>query len=156
MSLPIREVSLKSSRVIYERAKIAARAGEHQKAYDLLETAYGLVSKGKPTHSSVMAVRYQQACACLNMDKDAQAEKHLKEALTICQLNELQRGNKGESARVKWRLSQVLTRKGLIKEAKAMKDEADKTRMFLDSTGDYNREQTGDAVWDVFLGLLYR
>lgn len=147
---------LSPSRVTYERAKIAARAGKYQEAYDLLEKAHSLVSKGKPTHSSVMAVRYQQACACLNMDQDTEAERHLKEALAICQLNELQRGNKGESARVKWRLSQLMTRKGLVAEAKAMKEDADATRTALDKTGDYNREQTGDAVWDVFLGLLYR
>ncbi|KAF1957122.1 TPR-like protein [Byssothecium circinans] len=142
--------------VTYERAKIAAREGNDKEAYSLLEKAYQLVSKGKPTHSSVMAVRYQQACACIRMGNDNQAEKHLNEALAICQLNELQRGNKGESARVKWRLSQIMTRRGLMEDAKMLRDDAEETRKALEQTGDYASGQTGDSAWDVFMGLLYR
>ncbi|KAL9039792.1 MAG: hypothetical protein Q9214_004731 [Letrouitia sp. 1 TL-2023] len=102
--------------VMYERAKIAR---VHKKdlnlAYELCERAYDLMSPGKPTHSSVMAIHYQKGLVCSargDSDSDIEAIQHFRNALTICQLNEAQRGNQGESARVKWRLSQVLERQG--------------------------------------------
>jgi len=84
------------------------------------------------------------------LGNDEQAKKHLNEASAICQLNELQRGNKGESARAKWRLAQILTREGLIEDAKAHRTEAEETKQALEKISSYNGEQKGDAAWDVF------
>ena len=102
-----------------------------------------------------MAVRYRQAVACMGMGSNDLAEKHLNEALAICQLNEVQRGNKGESARVKWRLSQILAGRGEMRDAEALQIDADQTKLELEKTGEYAK-QTGEDAWDVFLGLLYR
>lgn len=39
---------------------------------------------------------------------EVEALRYFRDALAIRQLNEAQRGNKGESARVKWRMSQIM------------------------------------------------
>ena len=141
---------------MYERAKIAARQGELEQAYRLNERAYELMSPGKPTHSSVMAARYQQGWICMQRGDDTGALRYFRDALTICQLNEVQRGNQGESARVKWRMSQIMEKQGFAEEAKSYREAGEKTKKELAATGDYPQGITEDDTWDVFLGLLYR
>jgi hypothetical protein len=102
-----------------------------------------------------MAVRYQQAAVCMGMGSNDQAEKYLNEALAIYQLNEVQRGNKGESAHVKWRLSQILVGREEMRDVEALQIDAEQTKLELEKTGEYAK-QTGEDAWDVFLGLLYR
>ena len=147
---------LNGRRVMHERAKIAARHGEFEEAYRLNERAYELMSPGKPTHSSVMATRYQQGWVCMQKGDDIEALRYFRDALTICQLNEVQRGNKGESARVKWRMSQIMEKQGLAEEARTYREAAEKTKKELAATGDYPKGVTEDDSWDAFLGLLYR
>lgn len=144
---------LKSRRVMYERAKIAARHGEFEEAYRLNERAYALMSPGKPTHSTI---RYQQGWICMQRGDDIEALRYFRDALTISQLNEVQRGNKGESARVKWRMSQIMEKQGLAEEARTYREAAEKTKKELAATGDYPKGITEDDSWDLFLGLLYR
>ena len=141
---------------MYERAKIAVRHGELEEAYRLNERAYELMSEGKPTHSSVMATRFQQGRICMQRRDDTEALRCFRDALTICQLNEVQRGNKGESARVKWRVSQIMERQGHAEEAKTYREAAEDTKMELAATGDYPKGIPEDDSWDVFVGLLYR
>ena len=103
---------------MYERAKFAARQGDFEEAYRLNGRAYELLSPGKPTYSSVMAAKYQQGWICMQRGDDTEPLRFFREALAICQLNEVQRGNQRESARVKWRISQILEKQGLEEEAK--------------------------------------
>ncbi|KAL9612957.1 MAG: hypothetical protein Q9167_002486 [Letrouitia subvulpina] len=152
-----------ASKVMYERAKIARVHKKDLKlAYELCERAYDLMSPGRLTHSSVMATCYQKGLVCSargDSDSDIEAMQHFRNALTICQLNEAQRGNQGESARVKWRLSQVLERQvGQKKkdEAGRLAEEARHIKNELSATGDYPMGRTEDEEWDAFVGLLYR
>lgn len=141
---------------MHERAKIAARHGDFDQAYNYNERAYELMSPGKPTHSSVMATRYQQGWLAMQRGNEVEAPRYFRDALTICQLNEAQRGNKGESARVKWRMSQIMEKQGLTDEAKTYREAGEETKKELAATGDYPKGITEDDSWDVFLGLLYR
>lgn len=143
-------------RCALERAKIAVRQGDLAKAHELNEKSYKLVSMGKPTHSSVMASRYRQAVVCMQQGDDNAALNHLQYALQICQLNEAQRGDKGESARVKWRLAQIFDRKGFENEAKLFREDAEETKRQLDGTGNYTSGIKGDDSWDVYLSILCR
>ncbi|KAK1755394.1 P-loop containing nucleoside triphosphate hydrolase protein, partial [Echria macrotheca] len=140
----------------HERSKIAAWQGDLASAAQLSHETEDLVSAGKPTHASVMATLYRQGwIAMLQGDHDA-ALKHLEKALLICQLNEPHRGNAGESARVRWRKSQVYERKGMVEEAKRLRDTAEGVKRELLETGDYAVVQDDEeAQWDALVGLLY-
>ena len=81
-----------------------------EKASRLNNIAHELMSPGKPTHSSVMATRFLQGRIRKIQGNDIEALRNLRDALTICQFNMVQRGNQGESARVKWLLSQIMER----------------------------------------------
>ena len=87
---------------------------------------------------------------------DTDTLRHFRDPLTICQLNEVQRGNKSESARFKWRMSQIVERQSLAEEAKTYRKAAEKARNELAATGDFPKGIPEDGSWDVFLGLLYR
>jgi tetratricopeptide (TPR) repeat protein len=151
-------------RCAYELAKIAAKQGHFKKAYDLNERAYKCISSGKPTHTSVMATQYRQGYVCMQTEDCKNEEdrnfdealRHLRDALTICQLHEVRRGNKGESARVKWRTSQILVKQGLESEARTFRESAQKTKKELRDTGLYPDPAGEEESWDCFLGLLYR
>lgn len=58
------------------------------------------------------------------------ALQHLQKALVICQLNEPQGGHSGESARVRWRISQVYDRMGNHQDAQAFYDREAKADAF--------------------------
>lgn len=114
------------------------------------------MSRGKPTHASVGAAHYRQGWILqLKGDLDT-ALLHFEKALTICQINEPNRGNKGESARVQWRISQIFAAKGQQEDAKVLREAAEETKRVLHSTGDYAIVTDEDASWDTLLGLLYR
>ena len=87
---------------------------------------------------------------------DMEALRYFRDALTICQLNEVQRGNKGESARVQSLMSQIMERQGLVEEAKTYREAGEKTKKELAATGDYPRGITKDGTLDVFTGILHR
>lgn len=141
---------------MHERARIAARHDDFDEAYKLNEQAYELMAPGKPTHSSVMATRYQQGWVSMQRGDEEEALRYFRDALTICQFNEAQRGNMGESARIKWRMSQLMEKQGLVDEAKVYREAGENTKKELAVTGDYPKGVTEDDSWDIFLGLLYR
>ena len=143
-------------RVAYERAKIALIHNDLDEASRLNNRAYELMSPDKPSHSSVMATKYLQGKINMLRGDDEEALRSFREALTICQINEVQRGNQGESARVKWRLSQILEKQGHCAQAKGYRDAAEETKKTLVATGDYAMGVTEEDSWDTFLGLLYR
>ena len=87
---------------------------------------------------------------------EEEALRYFRDALTICQFNEAQRGNMGESARIKWRMSQLMEKQGLVDEAKVYREAGENTKKELAVTGDYPKGVTEDDSWDIFLGLLYR
>jgi hypothetical protein len=141
---------------MHERAKIAARGNDLSKAFELNERAYQLVITGKPTNSSVMATRYQQGWVSMQRGENEEALHHFRTALTICQLNHVQRGNRGDSAWVEWRMSGIMEAQGLTEKAKIFRDAALETRDKHQQTGEYPAGISEDDGWDVFLGLLYR
>ncbi|KAM0511509.1 hypothetical protein ACHAPE_009761 [Trichoderma viride] len=89
----------------YERAKIEAWRGNLEKAYLLANKALNLV---KPKHASAMAAQYRLGWIAMLQGEDDLALQHLEKSLAISRINEQLRGNKGESARIEWRMSQVL------------------------------------------------
>ena len=107
-------------------------------------------------HSSVMAIRYQQGLVWTQQGGEKEALRYFRDALATCEFNEARRGNKGESARLKWRMSQIMEKQGLVDEAKAYRAAAEETKEELMATGDYPTGVSEDDSWDVFLGLLYR
>lgn len=115
-----------------------------------------LVSKGKPNHSSVSASLYRQGRVLLLQEKYDEALLQFSKALDICQLNELNRGNSGESARVMWYMAEIYEQKKKFDDAKAFRDAAEKTRASLQATGDYADVKDPEGSWDNLIGLLYR
>ncbi|KAF9736048.1 hypothetical protein PMIN01_05963 [Paraphaeosphaeria minitans] len=87
---------------------------------------------------------------------DEKALTCFERCLTICQINEPKRGDQGESARVMWRISQVLNRQRKIKEAAAFHDAAEKTKSTLEKPGEFPHVDDYENSWDCFLGQLYR
>jgi hypothetical protein len=55
------------------------------------------------------------------------------------QINDGQRGNQGESARVKWRMSQIMDGQGLTAEANVFLEAAEDAKEELQATRDYSR-----------------
>ncbi|KAL1875184.1 hypothetical protein Daus18300_003252 [Diaporthe australafricana] len=143
----------------YERAKIAAWQGDLNEALTVGTKAYKLVRDEKPTHPSVSAALYRLGWVYQLVGHHDGALLLLERALKICQLNEDHRGNQGESARVKWRISQIYRELGREDEARKLCDEAEETKRVLLSTGDYavvEDKDDKDASWDALVGLLYR
>lgn len=126
-----------------------------------LQVSYDLQSPGKPTHQSVASTLYHQALVCLQTagDKAANDEKaasYLKRALKITLFNESQRGDKGESARVMWRLSQVLRRQGEVTKADEYETRARKAKADLEKTGLHPKAPDEEQSWDCFSDLVDR
>lgn len=108
-------------RALYDLGKIAMKQGDLKVVNTSFQKAYEFIQPGKPTHQLVMAVLYHQGMLRLAegkaglLDKqqaNEQALSYLGRCLTICQINESKRGDQGESARVKWRISRVLNQQG--------------------------------------------
>ncbi|UKZ62150.1 uncharacterized protein TrAtP1_003410 [Trichoderma atroviride] len=140
----------------YERAKIEARRGNFERAYSLAFKACDLVSVDKPTHASVMAAQYLLGWIAMLQGKNTLALKHFEKSLAISKPNEHQRGNSGESARIEWRMSQVLERMGRQEDAMTLREAAVKVKASLLATGDYAQVKDEESSWDALVGLLYR
>ncbi|KAL7918377.1 P-loop containing nucleoside triphosphate hydrolase protein [Trichoderma austrokoningii] len=140
----------------YERAKIEAWRGNLEMAYSLATKAHDLVSTGKPTHASVMAAQYRLGWIAMLQSKNELALQHLEKSLVISRINEQHRGNSGESARIQWRMSQVLERMGREGDAATLREAAEKVKASLLATGDYAQVEDEDNSWDALVGLLYR
>ncbi|KAK1246825.1 hypothetical protein MKX08_000627 [Trichoderma sp. CBMAI-0020] len=140
----------------YERAKIEAWRGNLEKAYSLALKACDLVSVGKPTHASVMAAQYLLGWIAMLRGENDLALQHFEGSLVISRINEQHRGNSGESARIQWRMSQVLERMGRQEEAMTLREAAVKVKTSLLATGDYAQVEDEGSSWDALVGLLYR
>ena len=133
-------------------------------AYKLFESAYELMAPGKPTHPAVMMTRYQQGVVRMRQAKSSDEPRplqedaicHFNDALTICLIHEKQRGDRGETARVQWRLSQIFSETGREVEAKAYLDAALDTRETLSATGKFAHSDDEEDAWDSFVGFLWR
>lgn len=85
--------------------------------------------------------------------------QHLQRAPVICQLNEPQRENSGESARVRWRISQVYDRMGNHQNARAFYESAVKEKEKLLATAEYaisDDDDDDEAPWNALVSLLYK
>lgn len=101
-SISFDSISDSRHRTKHELSKIAAWQGKLDEAYELAKEGLELVSVGKPNHASVMAAQYRLGWIAMLLEKFDLSLEHLQRALVIAQLNEQQRGNSGESARVRW------------------------------------------------------
>ncbi|KAL6692957.1 P-loop containing nucleoside triphosphate hydrolase protein [Trichoderma pleuroticola] len=140
----------------YERAKIEAWRGNLEEAYSLATKAHDLVSAGKPIHASVMAAQYRLGWIAMLQGENDLALQHFEKSLVISRMNEQHRGNSGESARVQWRMSQVLERMGREENALSLREAAVKVKTSLLATGDYAQVEDEESSWDALVGLLYR
>ncbi|KAL7957561.1 P-loop containing nucleoside triphosphate hydrolase protein [Trichoderma compactum] len=140
----------------YERAKIEAWRGNLKKAYSLATKAHDLVSAGKPTHASVMAAQYRLGWIAMLQGENDLALQHFEKSLVISRINEQHRGNSGESARIQWRMSQVLERMGREEDAMSLREASVKVKASLLATGDYAQAEDEESSWDALVGLLYR
>lgn len=136
--------------------KIAAAEGKLDEAYDFLQRAFDLMAEGKPAHISVVPARFHQGCVRMRQGQDAEALRLLRDALTICQANEGGKGTQADSARVKWRMSQVMEREGMETEAQDYREDAEKTKKELFATGLYAQGSGEEEEYDSLVGLLYR
>lgn len=150
------QIILQPYRTHHERAKIEAWRGNLGEAYALATKAHDLMSAGKPTHASVMAVQYRLGWIAMLRGENHLALEHLEKSLVISRINEQHRGNSGESARIQWRMSQVLQRLGKEENAVTLREAAEKIKASLLATGDYAQVEDGDSSWDALVGLLYR
>jgi len=113
-----------------------------------------LQSPGKPTHQSITAARYHQACVLIRQDDDKQALECLQLALKIAEFNEPKMGDAGDSARVKLRIAEILQRQGSITESATFRAAAETTKLELEQTGAYAKAPDDSQSWDTFCDLL--
>ena len=140
------------------------RQGDLKAAEELSRKAHALISVGEPTHASVAAALYQRGrIAMLQGNDDGAALEHFQKALVICKNNEPHGGNKGEAARVRWRMAMLCDRMGRVEEADRLRTEAEKVKRELLATREYPVAPAGlkgdekeEAEWDALVGLLYR
>ncbi|PVH79565.1 hypothetical protein DL98DRAFT_572409 [Cadophora sp. DSE1049] len=142
----------------YMLGKLAAREGKLDDASNYLQRAVDLMSVGKPTHASVGAAKFQQGVVCMlknKEDEDMNALRLFRDALLIAQINEAGKGTEADSARVKWRMSQVMERQGMTAESKAFGDAAEATKKKLLATGLYAKgaeEEQEEQDYDALVG----
>jgi fumarylacetoacetate (FAA) hydrolase family protein len=103
-----------------------------------------------------MAVQYRLGWIAMLQGENDLALQHFEKSLVISRINEQLRGNKGESARIEWRMSQVLERMGRQEDAKTLREPAVKVKASLLATGDYAQVEEEESSWDALVGLLYR
>jgi tetratricopeptide (TPR) repeat protein len=144
------------SRCGIERGKIEAKIGDLDKAFGFVERAHKILARGKPTHASAMAGLYNQGCVRQQQGRLEEALALFNEAMSLAQLNEANRGNDGETVRIKRRIGQIFEKLGKKVEGEAYLETAGKSKRTLEQTGDYPQGLEGDESWDIFLGLLYR
>ncbi|KAJ3496070.1 hypothetical protein NLG97_g2939 [Lecanicillium saksenae] len=140
----------------YIRGRIAEAVGDLTSALSYFRLAEELQSPGKPTHQSITAARYHQACVLIRQGEDAQALECLQLALKIAEFNEPKMGDAGDSARVKLRIAEILRRQGSITESATFRAAAETTKLELEQTRAYAKAPDENQSWDTFCDLLNR
>lgn len=79
--------------------------------------------------------------------------KHLEDALVVARINEREKGDAGEVARVLHQLSLAYEITG---EAQNYGNEADRIYKELIATGEYARTDIGQGKWDYLVCLKFR
>lgn len=103
-----------------------------------------------------MGAQYHLGRKSLLQENHERALEHLEKAVVICQLNEKERGNGGESARVLWRMSQVYEKMGKVEDARVLLEGALGIKGELLASGEFAIVEGEEASWDALVGLLYR
>lgn len=105
-----------------------------------------------------MAAQYLLGWIVMLQGENNLALQHFEKSLAISKINEQYRGvkNSGESARIQWRMSQVLERMGRQEDAMALREAAVEVKSSLFATGDYAQVEDEDSSWDALVSLLYR
>ncbi|KUJ20454.1 uncharacterized protein LY89DRAFT_771365 [Mollisia scopiformis] len=146
-------------RSAYILGKIAALENRLDEALTYQQRALDLMSIGKPTHASVGAAKFQQGVVRMlyqQEEKDMEALRLFRDALLIAQQNSAGKETQADSARVKWRMSQVMEHQGTAAEAEAFKHAADATKRELLATNLFAQGSWKDQEYDSLVGLLYR
>ncbi len=144
-------------------AHIALNEGDFETSYNHEKAALETFLKVQPTYHYVSAAYYRLGLARMAQKDYGEALDLFRNALDICQLNEVQKGDKGESARVLWRMAQAF---GFQGQHKAREDLAAAALTIFDSchaTGLYKvnarlngQEPQNDTDWDGLMAFLYR
>jgi hypothetical protein len=92
----------------------------------------------------------------MRQEKDMDALRLFRDSLAIVQINEAGKTTQADSARVKWRMSQVMGRQGMAAEAKAYREVAEKIKESLLAKGLFARGEGEEQEYDSLVGLLYR
>lgn len=71
-------------------------------------------------------------------------------------MNEAGKKTQANSARVKWRMSQVMERQGMTVELKAYREAAEKTKTTLLAKGLFAKGEGEEQEYDSLVGMLYR
>jgi tetratricopeptide (TPR) repeat protein len=137
-------------------AMIAYKENDLQTAFDLEEKALKIFLKAYPIHPLVATAYYRQGCVRLRQDRLDEALTRFQMALDITQLYESEKGDKGESARVLWRMSQALELQGRQAEASELKRAAKEIHETLYATGLYTAPSNEEEGWDNLQSFWYR
>lgn len=148
------------------RARIAIKHKDYDRAYDLLKSSLRTLIELQPTKASTMSIKYRLGCVRTRQQEaigyggdltlEDEALEYLHGALSICQMNEPHRGDKGESARVKHQLSIIMERRGMSVEAKAYREDAENIRDTLIQTGKYGLGETPEDQFDALIQVVWR
>lgn len=147
------------SRSSYLSMKVAMRENDLDEAHRFGERAFSLLSPGKPTHAFVAATKYRLGHIRQLQERHDEALELFRAALGICQFNEISNGYQayaGSTARCKWRISQVLRKKGEAGEAACLLKEAETTKKELYNTGLFVERVDEEESWDSLVALLVR
>jgi hypothetical protein len=85
-----------------------------------------------------------------------QSSEHLEEARIITLLNEREKSDAGESARVLHKLAQAYAMAGDAEKANTLSHEADTIYQRLIETGEYSKSDDERQKWDYLICIKFR
>ncbi|KAJ8132507.1 hypothetical protein O1611_g1115 [Lasiodiplodia mahajangana] len=141
-------------------AHVAFNRGDFEKSLKLEDHALRIFLQVQPTHHYVSTAYYRKGLVKMRQGLYDEALNSFHLALQICAINEEQKGDKGESARVLRNMSEVMRRQGLgvksqelLTAAQAIYNDCHATGLY---TGPRNGLISSDDGWDNLIAFLYR
>ncbi len=103
-------------------AKLAFLEGNFEDARGFFEESARVdFAKNSTLHPAVASACYRLGCIYMQQQSLTKALDCFEEALGICQLREVHKGDRGGTARVKWRISQIKNMQGEHIDAETLK-----------------------------------
>jgi tetratricopeptide (TPR) repeat protein len=137
-------------------AKIAMLKGRFDDARGFAESVRADFAKNSTLHPALASACYRLGCIYMQQQDLPKALECFEEALGICQLREVHKGDKGETARVKWRISQIKDMQGEHAEADISRLPTEATYDTLHATGKYTPGVDKEQGFDNLISFLYR